>query len=199
MAENNSLPIPDEDETDRALGHRPEVAITKVSCHATSLIHAALLSPFHGSIILLPASQVFRWQSAIDDWGEAQSLAFDFGQIYGRRIREHSFTPRPGVLRLLETLNNYEVRGAAPRQPRHYAVQARTHLGPPLLLTAHMQVPCCLCSGLDEDMTEEAVADAGLDGLFQKVASQRPRRRVDAIVCTSPRSHGSPATAHCLP
>jgi len=140
VAENNSLPIPDEDETDRALGHRPEVAITKV----------------------------FRWQSAIDDWGEAQSLAFDFGQIYGRRIREHSFTPRPGVLRLLETLNNYEV-------------------------------PCCLCSGLDEDMTEEAVADAGLDGLFQKVASQRPRRRVDAIVCTSPRSHGSPATAHCLP
>lgn len=57
----------------------------------------------------VPAYQVFRWEPAMNDWGAAQSLAFDFNEVYSRRLQEHNFTANPGVERLLDLLNEFEV------------------------------------------------------------------------------------------
>jgi hypothetical protein len=45
----------------------------------------------------------------MNDWGAAQSLAFDFNEVYSRRLQEHNFTANPGVERLLDLLNEFEV------------------------------------------------------------------------------------------
>lgn len=81
-------------------------------------------------------TQVFRWQPALDDWGVAQALSYEFCEALGRRFSSYAFEPRPGAVRLLTLLNEY-------------------------------QVPCCLCSELDERSLSDKVEAADMARFFQ--------------------------------
>jgi len=107
VAEAHGLPF-DAEDSDRTVGRRPEIAVT----------------------------QVFRWQPALDDWGVAQALSYEFCEALGRRFSSYAFEPRPGAVRLLTLLNEY-------------------------------QVPCCLCSELDERSLSDKVEAADMARFFQ--------------------------------